>query len=434
MNYSSLPNDKIIKIALNLSINDINYYCQINMRFNELICGTNSNWFWNQKFMIDFGKIDINEIPEYYKVNNIINWKLLYQNYRTIYVFGSNYAGKLGLGDKEDRLVPTLLPPKKFGLPNVRGKLVSCGYDHTMIIDTNDNIWGMGYNGYGQLGLNDKNIRVLPTLLPDIKAKIISCGANHTMIIDLDNNIWGMGYGYYEQLGLGGTRKIRQPTILPNIKAKSVSCGDEHTIVIDLEDNIYVMGRNWRDQLGLGDHGSVYHPMLLPNIKGELVACGYNHSMIIDTDGNIYVMGYNKFGQLGLGDNNNRSLPELLPGLTAKSISCGGDHTMIIDLNNDIWVMGRNNFGQLGLDDKDDRNTPIKLVNIKQLNGKAHSITCGQNHTLIIDLDNNSWVMGKNDGGQLGLGGGENRYQPTLLPNMKALSGACGSDHTILLI
>ena len=60
----------------------------------------------------------------------------------------------------------------------------------TAIIDLDNNIWVMGKNYYGQLGLGDKNMRLIPTILSDIKGKSISCGGFYTTIIDMDNNIW----------------------------------------------------------------------------------------------------------------------------------------------------------------------------------------------------------------------------------------------------
>ncbi len=67
-------------------------------------------------------------------------------------------------------------------------------------------------------------------------------------------------------------------------------------------------------------------------------------------------MGSNEHGQLGLGNIKMVSVPTLLSTVTskvlkAKSISYGTYHTIIIDLNNNIWVMGDNSKGQFGLGD-----------------------------------------------------------------------------------
>ena len=104
---------------------------------------------------------------------------------------GNNSFGQLGLGDKQNRLIPTLLllpnniGPKLVSCRSVSCRSVSCGFKYTMIIDTDDNIWVMGSNEYGELGIG-KSVStptLLPTLLPGIKGRLISCGSSHTVIL-----------------------------------------------------------------------------------------------------------------------------------------------------------------------------------------------------------------------------------------------------------
>ena len=40
-----------------------------------------------------------------------------------------------------------------------------CGYNHTICLTENSNCYVFGYNSYGQLGLGDKNESLIPTLL-----------------------------------------------------------------------------------------------------------------------------------------------------------------------------------------------------------------------------------------------------------------------------
>jgi alpha-tubulin suppressor-like RCC1 family protein len=84
------------------------------------------------KILVDFGQ------PEYGFVDD---WKSLYKNYGSVYVFGGNRFGQLGLGklknlkgDTASRLTPT-----KIHLFNVR--TISAGVAHTVAIDFNDDVW-----------------------------------------------------------------------------------------------------------------------------------------------------------------------------------------------------------------------------------------------------------------------------------------------------
>jgi hypothetical protein len=123
--FSYLSDDEILQIALQLNIADLSYYCLYNSRFNDVVC--NNDWFWKEKFLMDFGP------PEYDQVED---WKSLYKNYGSVYVFGSNMVGQLGLGNILNRRVER---PTK--IPNFRFKAISAGKSHTIAIDINDDVW-----------------------------------------------------------------------------------------------------------------------------------------------------------------------------------------------------------------------------------------------------------------------------------------------------
>ena len=62
--------------------------------------------------------------------------------------WGSNSAGQLGLGDGGDILVPTSVT-----LP--QGLVVAdmaAGWDFSVLVDTEGNVWTCGSNAWGQLG------------------------------------------------------------------------------------------------------------------------------------------------------------------------------------------------------------------------------------------------------------------------------------------
>ena len=55
------------------------------------------------------------------------------------------------------------------------------------VLTKNENIYVWGYNNYGQLGIGDNNNRNIPTLLNlpnNEKPLSISCGDNHTICIN----------------------------------------------------------------------------------------------------------------------------------------------------------------------------------------------------------------------------------------------------------
>ena len=147
---------------------------------------------------------------------------------------GRNDSGQLGLNDRDERSDPTILL-------GIKGKSVVCGFYHTIIIDMDNNIWGMGNNEDGQIGKGGflEMYKYVPTILPNTKGKFVACGSYHTMIIDMESNIWVMGNNEYGQLGLGDNDIRKTPTKIPNIKGNFISCGNNHTAIIDLDNNIW---------------------------------------------------------------------------------------------------------------------------------------------------------------------------------------------------
>ncbi len=318
-----------------------------------------------------------------------------------VWAFGNDYKGQLGLGDKywsnhnqriHKRHTPTKITPNSLCVSSaicsgISAKFVSCGYEHTVIIDMNNEVWSFGSNEFGQLGLGDNTDRNTPTKIisvdtrSGITAKSVSCGKYYTMIIDMNNNVWAFGFNKYGILGLGNDVNILIPEKINGVtSAKYISCGDFHTVIIDMNNDIFSFGYNTFGQLGLGDNMERNTPTKIPNIFGKSVSCGSYHTVIIDMNDESWSFGRNNFGQLGVGDNMERNTPTKIPNIFAKSVSCGEFHTVIININNDILSFGKNTNGELGLGDHIHRNIPTKIPDIS-----AKSVSCGGAHTVIIE-------------------------------------------------
>jgi alpha-tubulin suppressor-like RCC1 family protein len=412
------PDEVIFRIAVSEPIEGIPNLCKSSQRINDLVC--NNNFYWKHKYIYDFGE-------PWNK--NIIAWKDAYETYKKLAI-----CGKSGLGVT---FVPTVLQDLN------KIKFTACGQNHIMIIDINNNVWAFGDNNYGQLGLGDQQNRSVPTQLMrmvprrqgyhEVKAKAIACGRQHTVLIDMQDNLWSFGYNLDGELGLGLTGGYKLiPTYIPNIKAKAVSCGDRHTVIIDINNNVLSSGASY----ALGDRlNKNVLTRLQNNIVAKSISCGGQHTMLIDMQDNVWSFGYNKYGQLGLDDVEDRSTPTKLKDIKAKFISCGHQNSMIIDMNDNILTCGNNRNGQLGLGSQDLQN-PILTQISQEIKGK--SISCGGYHSMIVDINDNIWVFGGNNFGQLGLGDNQDRNIPTQLQyqsqDIKALSVTCGFNNSVIIL
>ena len=96
---------------------------------------------------------------------------------------------------------------------------ISVGGYHTLCVDKSGSIWAFGYNYYGQLGLGDTTERTTPTKLSWIThPKSVACGYVHSMVLDSSGELWSFGYNGDGELGLGDTMDRSQPTQVTSMK------------------------------------------------------------------------------------------------------------------------------------------------------------------------------------------------------------------------
>jgi hypothetical protein len=135
----------------------------------------------------------------------------------TLWAWGNNTYGQLGMGDAVNRSVPT-----RVGAGS-NWKKVACGAYHTVAIafdgaitaTTGGALWAWGRNDFGQLGLGDTVSRSVPTMLDSSYGLwwAVACGANHTLAIaDRYNTLWAWGSNAAGQLGIGGDIYKTTPT------------------------------------------------------------------------------------------------------------------------------------------------------------------------------------------------------------------------------
>jgi alpha-tubulin suppressor-like RCC1 family protein len=126
----------------------------------------------------------------------------------TLYMWGANDAGQLGLGDRVPRSLPQALPASAFGGNQV--KEVALGQSHTLVRTADGAIYAWGSNAQGQLGKPSGDNILQPSNV-DIgtkKIRAIAAGSNHCLaVIDKSsagaNTVlsWGGGPDTPAQLG-----------------------------------------------------------------------------------------------------------------------------------------------------------------------------------------------------------------------------------------
>ncbi len=336
---------------------------------------------------------------------------VIYEYYRALSE-GTDYTYYFDAQDSKDAYVATseINAPSVSYVEPFLWKFVSSGYNHTVAIRSDDTLWSWGDNSFGQLGLGDNTNRLMPTQVGTDTWKFVSAGWYYTVAIKSDGTLWSWGYNGSGQLGLGDTVNRSTPTQVGNdTDWEFVSAGRYHTVAIKNNGTLWSWGSNSSGQLGLKDYTNRLIPTQVGTDTWETVSAGATHTVAIKSDGTLWSWGYNGYGQLGLGDTVSRSTPTQVGTETSwVVVSAGEEHTVAKKSDGTLWSWGRNSLGQLGLGDTANRLTPTQVGT----DTNWIFISAGGKHTVAIKSDNTLWSWGWNGHGQLGLGDNANRLTP----------------------
>jgi alpha-tubulin suppressor-like RCC1 family protein len=235
---------------------------------------------------------------------------------------GSNYAGGLGinLGGAANarRSSPTQIPGTTW-------KQAATGNSGSWAIKTDGTLWSWGYNVYGSLGQNDRTSRSSPTQIPGTTWDMIASGSYQAGAVKTDGTLWSWGKSNSGNLGHndGSSLHISSPTQIPGTTWKSVSIDEYVTYAVKTDGTLWAWGSNTAGALGQNSGtGARSSPIQIPGTTWDQVANGgYYNGIATKTDGTIWTWGYNGGGALGHNNTTNYSSPKQIPGKTASFVA-----------------------------------------------------------------------------------------------------------------
>ncbi|KAL5339573.1 regulator of chromosome condensation 1/beta-lactamase-inhibitor protein II [Aspergillus crustosus] len=216
----------------------------------------------------------------------------------TLFAFGSNGSGQLGIGHDEDVSVPTRCIFEEDDLPPSSSALRAAS------------------------GFNDEGI-------PQPRVSRIVAGGNHTLVLLGDGRVYAAGErrdgrcGFAikdQEAGLFNAESVFRRAIVEETESetvfdrfKGVSATWEGSILVSLSDEVFVLGTGLKGELGLGSgcgSGSgvektiaktaVQIPDFPPaGTKVVAISSGMGHTVVVLSSGEVYGWGGARKGQLG---------------------------------------------------------------------------------------------------------------------------------------
>lgn len=351
----------------------------------------------------------------------------------------------------------------------ISGK-VAGGTSHSVALKSDGTVWTFGANVSGQLGIGsaDANTHAVPvqvkvnatTFLTGMS--VAGAGALHSMAVrKSDGSVFGWGSDSAGQLGDNSaatqqnfpvqakTTATGNPLLLGIV---DVAGGLSHSVGLKSDGTVWTWGSNASGQLG---DGGTTSRKLAAQVKTATstfltgvvaIAAGDNFCAAVKSDGTVWTWGVNGSGQLGDGTTTTQKFAvqvKLTPGgagLTGvRDIACGSTHTVALKTDGTVWAWGNNGNGRLGNGTTTQANNPVQVkTNSSTFLASANVVAAGASHSLILKSDGSVYACGLNSSGQLSINSTTQQLYATQAKSNAGvnLSGvvdlACGANHSLV--
>lgn len=353
----------------------------------------------------------------------------------TLWAWGSNAKGELGQGHSS----VNVSVPVQVGASD-QWDQVFAGGNLALALRRDGTLWGFGTNTYGAVGVGHTGEVLAPTQLGvDADWARVGIGRFHALGVKQDGSLWAWGRNERGQLCLGDTLDRSAPVRVGlGTGWARADGGGAYSVLLDAQGGVWACGRNDYGQFGdgsrtlIGGDGQVIgddHDALVPTPAGNAVALrelavGWDHVLALSGDGVLYAWGKNLSGQLGVGGGDWSYLTPQWVGGGYAAVAAGLDHSLALGDDGSLWSWGFNTHGQLGLGDRTtiteyppgsgqyltddhDRDAPTQVgLDLDWLAVDAESATSGALKST------RRYAWGSHEGAYLGLGPG---HPPDLL-------------------
>jgi len=353
-----------------------------------------------------------------------------------LWAAGHNTYGTLGQNNRTSYSSPVQISGTSWSYGNTQGFRAE---ENIMMFKTDGTLWVWGNNGYGELGLNDIAARSSPVQLPGTTWNYAIC-SRATLASKSDGTLWSWGENNNGRLGQNeaspGNHKS-SPVQLPGTwgidsRNKMTTGTGGASFAIKSDGTLWAWGRGNDGSLGLNQE-DVYRssPTQIPGTTWSSITTASYGALGLKTDGTAWMWGKNEYGELGQNNKTKYSSPVQIPGTTWKEARYSGTFSIGVKTDGTMWTWGRNQWqGQLGQNDTTWRSSPVQVpgTNWDKL---AASVYSGGG----IKDDGTLWRWGGNTYGQLAQNTTGNTYysSPVQIPGTAWISTSMFGQSAIMV-
>lgn len=347
--------------------------------------------------------------------------------------WGNNEYGQLGIGTNSHSNVPFAVEAGGV-LDGKTIKAVAAGWNHSLALTTDGQVYSWGQNQNGELGAETagaytSNVPLAVRIDGVLAGKTviaIAAGFGHNLALTSEGKVYSWGMGGNGQLG-NGTNEVNSYVpvavtadgALAGKTVTAIAAGTSHSVALTADGQVFSWGSNYYGQLGENNiNGSssnvpvaVYRSGLLAGKTIIKIASTFSHTLALSSDGQVFGWGNNDSGQLGNGNYTYYvgapvavDMTGVLGGKTVTDIATGFYHSLAL-AQGKIYSWGNAYAGVLGNGSESGSAVPIAVDMSGALAGKTVTkISASYQHNLVLTSTREIYSWGNGDLGQLGTG------------------------------
>jgi len=337
----------------------------------------------------------------------------------SVYGWGRNEKGQLGLGDTKDRKVPAKLEEGLAGHKVVRA---ATGKNHSLFLTDEGKVFACGDNKSGQsVGGPGVSNNTTPKLVHHEGPPIvrIACGAEFSVMVDVIGGVFTWGHPEHGQLGNNSDGsslekagkvtfhfeyvpakvvmyvekdpKSKQVTPVTGVVVKEISCGNNHTVAIDERNRAFSWGFGGYGRLGHSETKDEQVPRLIKFLDGprrgiRKVLCGGQFNIALsEIPGTCYMWGqYTTSKEANMYP---KPIPDL-SGWAIRAMACSGKGWMVAADDSVIGCAPSPCYGELAMGEhKKSSAQPVEIKTLDKIYclevgmGVSHSLFLARNET-----------------------------------------------------
>jgi alpha-tubulin suppressor-like RCC1 family protein len=316
-----------------------------------------------------------------------------------------------------------VVPAAALALPAPAPPSVAGGYSDSLIVKSDGTLWAWGANTRGQLGLGDTLPREIPVQVGTGTdwAQVAIGEQPFVVALKHDGSLWAWGENSNGELGLGAWS---EPKLTPQRVGvasdwAAVACGGDHVLALKQDGTLWSWGSDQYGGLGYDAYlptpvadGYMPTPTQVSPGTWKAIAAGWMHSLAVRSDGTVWAWGANDYGQLGNGafDAGHtlaaHEVPTQIAGATGfAKVGAGFITSFAIKADGSLWAWGNNGGGSdfaggaLGDGTNIDRLTPVRVGT----DNDWTTVAGANSYTAGLKSDGTLWAWGYNSYGEVGI-------------------------------